>query len=758
MSSCTALSCDSRNQDGQNEIQKDTNSLPTSRQERLETILLSHMNLDAKDTQEISSTLERFLQQRESEWPSLSSRKTPAENDETNANKQNARTIVQLVLQAWQELCRIESTTEKLAGRKALEAAGRQLLLRTTTTSSSTSTSPTGSSLDNDNLAATATSSSDPRITATLLVGIALAMNGSEDTDAQKKPSRTNHRSIASALSATLTEYCKNNNIPESKEGPVSSSHAIFEGIFSEVVPHNDKDGGDRHGMDGTDWHIIAGLSKAVNVDCLDDNPMANNVSMVLSNLLHLDSFIDKSRAGNNNYGNGDGDADDDDKSTTSSMDYPLLVSKVDAAAALALAAQLQPWSYIAPELLVNVAITCDLWHAAERICDATTTTSSPPSSGTTDGATSLDVKDAAVEALMEGAFESKNYRQADTYATKFYSFGGKYRYLEARYLHACSTITKVIQKGAIPIIDKQVDRVDKAVNTIRDDAAASSSASLINPESACDDIRNFALQQLQESGNADAAHRLAGLWGMDYFYDEEAVLAAAKARREKYLQWEDLVPGSPPDLISSPGVLISAITDFCDGETKRGNASDVGESDKLHGTYGFDVEWNENDAGADLLQLASAKGVLLLDIPALSATPEGVDALRKTVGRLFASCTMVGFSCRQDIAKLRSSRTCYHKRKEPESEQTMHWFSTCHDVVDLQALVSEADASLGRLGLSRVCERYLGKPLDKSEQCSYWNARPLSLNQRIYAALDAWTVKVVYEKLAANPYDDNHR
>ena len=68
--------------------------------------------------------------------------------------------------------------------------------------------------------------------------------------------------------------------------------------------------------------------------------------------------------------------------------------------------------------------------------------------------------------------------------------------------------------------------------------------------------------------------------------------------------------------------------------------------------------------------------------------------------------------------------------------------------VVDAQKLIGEAEPKLKTLGLSRACQHYLGKPLDKAEQCSLWSARPLSEGQRIYAALDAAVLIAIYEKL----------
>jgi hypothetical protein len=282
--------------------------------------------------------------------------------------------------------------------------------------------------------------------------------------------------------------------------------------------------------------------------------------------------------------------------------------------------------------------------------------------------------------------------------------------------------------------VDKQIDRVEKAAEKIKKEGDNIDYSVSMNPATAGVEIRNFALRQLEETGNLEAAHRVADLWGMERHFDEEALLAAEKTRREKYLQWEDVLPGSPPDLISSPDALITAMNQFYP-ENARGDRA----------VYGFDCEWNEDDAGADLLQIANQKQVLLVDIPALSSTPEGVAALQQTVGAMFASpsCTMMGFACSQDISKLRSSPTCYRKDKTKK-----HWFDPRQGVLDLQVIIAKHEKRLGRLGLSRVSEHYLGKPLDKAEQCSIWNMRPLSLRQRTYAALDAWTILGILEKL----------
>lgn len=51
--------------------------------------------------------------------------------------------------------------------------------------------------------------------------------------------------------------------------------------------------------------------------------------------------------------------------------------------------------------------------------------------------------------------------------------------------------------------------------------------------------------------------------------------------------------------------------------------------------------------------------------------------------------------------------------------------------------------------GLSFICEKLLGRPLDKTEQCSVWDRRPLRCLQLRYAAMDAYCMLLLYEKCA---------
>jgi len=442
---------------------------------------------------------------------------------------------------------------------------------------------------------------------------------------------------------------------------------------------------------------------------------------------------------------------------------------------AFALAGQLRPWSILSPVELIDAATTYDFYHSAEEICRSAHKAAKDALGSEGNKMNGEDVNHqysaskqeenaiSAVEKLIDTAIESRMYRRADAMATSMYNLGGRSRYVEARYFHACDTITKVVSKRQFPIVDRQIERVDKAIAKVEscsnddtkhvgdhDKAIANEdpptktySNSLLRSPSV--EIREYAIQKLEEAGEIVAAQRLASIYGIDYVYDEEAALKAASMRREKYLQYEDVLSGEVPPLIAEPDELISGFERLLQEDTKNPSASSKFQ-DKC---IGFDAEWDEETQGAALLQLASMETVLLIDIIALSSTEDGVNALRQTVGKLLGSSewTLIGFACRQDLSRLRAS-PCVQAHKDGEDERQQHWMHTTNSVVDVQPLVGQAEPLLRTTGLSRACEHFLGKPLDKSEQCSLWSGRPLTERQRSYASLDAWVCVGIYQKL----------
>ena len=90
------------------------------------------------------------------------------------------------------------------------------------------------------------------------------------------------------------------------------------------------------------------------------------------------------------------------------------------------------------------------------------------------------------------------------------------------------------------------------------------------------------------------------------------------------YLQFEDVLEGEIPPLITEPDELISRF-DLLLRTNEEKSLSSNNQQEKL---IGLDAEWDEDTKGVALLQLASFETVLLIDILTLSLTKEGVNAL----------------------------------------------------------------------------------------------------------------------------------
>lgn len=378
-------------------------------------------------------------------------------------------------------------------------------------------------------------------------------------------------------------------------------------------------------------------------------------------------------------------------------------------AGALALAAEVGAWDAACPPAaLVAVAADAGLWAAAEGLVKA-----------------ARDRGDAgavpAAQTLVDACLARDLHRQADTHASQFADLCGAPRLVEARLRHAQDTLRKVVKKQQFGLVEKIVAGVDRAARRNQGDTARNHNTAARRNQDPANEarrtVRVLALELLAGASERALARDLRNTWsardGVDVDLgfadtDDIAVLDAA-ARRERFLQWDEVLP-AVPDLVDDAARLDAA-------------AGALGD-----GPRAFDVEWSEN-AGAALLQLATLSSAVIVDVPKLCSTSDGCAALR----RAFRGAPLLGFGCSQDLAKLRATPA------------VAPWVDDDQEIYDLQTALSR---KRGGPGLAAAAKAYLGKALDKSQQCSDWDARPLSEAQRAYAALDAVTVVLIHEKL----------
>uniref|UniRef100_A0ACB8F0A7 Uncharacterized protein n=1 Tax=Sphaerodactylus townsendi TaxID=933632 RepID=A0ACB8F0A7_9SAUR len=185
----------------------------------------------------------------------------------------------------------------------------------------------------------------------------------------------------------------------------------------------------------------------------------------------------------------------------------------------------------------------------------------------------------------------------------------------------------------------------------------------------------------------------------------------------------------------------------------------------------GIDMEWRPSfgivggKSRVSLVQMAVRGQVFLLDmLQLLNQDGKDEEALLSFFQTLFAdpTITKLGYGIAGDLHNLGHSCTAFknldmqlcgtvdlltvHKQL-PKYSGEME--KGCQKVNALP-LKNEA-AQCGRpleKGLSLLVQHVLGKPLDKTEQLSNWEKRPLHERQILYAALDAYCLLEVFTKL----------
>ena len=173
---------------------------------------------------------------------------------------------------------------------------------------------------------------------------------------------------------------------------------------------------------------------------------------------------------------------------------------------------------------------------------------------------------------------------------------------------------------------------------------------------------------------------------------------------------------------------------------------------------WGLDSEWrprnnDNNDRPVATLQLSSASQAFVLDMQTLCQKPTGRHStelnkiecvLSNALSKLFTSkdIPIIGFAIAQDLSKL------------THSFPHMPCFRLFEVIVDYQTVVTTVvrdGAQPMMSSLQRAVALSLGKKLNKAEQCSDWEQRPLSAAQIEYAALDAAVVRHLFWNFVNN-------
>ncbi|XP_069465883.1 exonuclease mut-7 homolog isoform X2 [Ambystoma mexicanum] len=189
----------------------------------------------------------------------------------------------------------------------------------------------------------------------------------------------------------------------------------------------------------------------------------------------------------------------------------------------------------------------------------------------------------------------------------------------------------------------------------------------------------------------------------------------------------------------------------------------------------GIDMEWRPSfgvieKSRVSLIQIAVKECVFLLDLLRLPKKVEGEECeLANFITAVFTDSTItkLGYGMTGDLNCLvptyPSFKDLDKKVKGMLDLLAVHKMLQKHHTGrkegarSVEVLAEGPDSSNNgykqpEKGLSLLVQHVLGKPLDKTQQLSDWEKRPLREEQIVYAACDAYCLLDVYEALCADP------
>lgn len=140
-------------------------------------------------------------------------------------------------------------------------------------------------------------------------------------------------------------------------------------------------------------------------------------------------------------------------------------------------------------------------------------------------------------------------------------------------------------------------------------------------------------------------------------------------------------------------------------------------------------------DGRASLLQIASRSVIVLLDLRALNGAADELIASLLCDPKILK----LGMGWGQDLETLSADY--------PASD----CYRCCSNLLEVTDLFSLVESNVQQpVGLKRMSCYCLHATLNKKQQTSNWNRRPLTPEQVDYAALDAYVLIMIYDALRA--------
>ncbi|KAL3657885.1 hypothetical protein V7S43_017085 [Phytophthora oleae] len=278
--------------------------------------------------------------------------------------------------------------------------------------------------------------------------------------------------------------------------------------------------------------------------------------------------------------------------------------------------------------------------------------------------------------------------------------------------------------------------------------------------------LQKLLFDQLIAAGEIQWASRLAQILEIPDFETQVAEMVARRGSLRtnglSYSAKAAALNGCLPLEFESESVVFcdtedslrSATKHFFGDKSSEPVSTPIGIAFNADQMVGLDVEWKPTSskiaattgsttpAVASILQISSSSRAFIIDLLSLRDNDFLFEGF---LGRLFAcpSLLKIGFGFDTDLKVLHQTF--------PERSALIN----ISPFLELSSVVSKLlGVSVGN-SLSNATRTILGSPLDKRMQMSNWDVRPLTAPQLTYAALDAYCLVQITQKLRRNEEEE---